>query len=529
MQYYSQFQQDKFVYENFFSGSTEGFFVDIGAYDGVSEGSNSLFFEKLGWTGICIEPLREQFELLKQNRSCECYNCAISDKDGSAYFLNIITGPKTLSLLVDNFKAEEIQNFENILKLNNNQYEKILVDTRLFSSIVKDKRKVNYLSIDVEGAELSVLKTIDFNYYDIEVLTIENNNNTSDIKNFFADKPYTMVKNLGCDEVYVKNTILNKYATKSKLVIANMYRAKNKSSFFAIHQAINKLPEFDIEFHILWDDADYKDEWSEKIDQLDCKIISYSTKQLDDYCREYGIPEELISKFVNFKAIYFILQGHYLKTKYKKDYYLIYDDDIVFGSDITEFKQCLKEEAPCLIHEPLNSHCDKVMANTLFNLYENSFEYYKQANPYMLGFNAGIQGIRLDIYEDFLEREYFQYLLNLFDYRGIYDENGKEITGPERTMIDTQQQSFFGLMNIIRSKKPPRILTPSEYFVCPNWGHHPIYGNIDPANEYEGWDVNMKSNIIHFIGHTLLEGIYYGKPKQYHKLVDEYLKQHNLI
>ncbi len=39
-----------------------------------------------------------------------------------------------------------------------------------------------------------------------------------------------------------------------------MYRAKNKSSFFAIHQAITRLDEFDIEFHILWDDLNYRDE-----------------------------------------------------------------------------------------------------------------------------------------------------------------------------------------------------------------------------------------------------------------------------
>lgn len=327
----------------------------------------------------------------------------------------------------------------------------------------------------------------------------------------------------------LKNIASNKFMEKYKLVIANMYRAKNKSSFFAIHQALNRLAEFDIEFHILWDDINYKDEWTEKIDNLGCNIIPYSTEQLNDYCREYGISEEVISKFKNFKAIYFILQAHYLKTKYKKNYYLIYDDDIIFGSDITEFKNCLKEEIPCLIHEPLNSHCDKVMANVIFNLYENSFEYYRQVNPSLYGFNAGIQGISLDMYEDFLKPEYFNFMLSLFNYNGIYDSEGKEITGPERTMIDTQQQSFFGLMNIIRSKKLPEILNPSEYFVCPNWGYHPTYGNIDTTNEYEGWDINMKSKVIHFIGHTVLEGIYYGKPKQYHKLVDEYLKENNII
>jgi lysozyme family protein len=98
-----------------------------------------------------------------------------------------------------------------------------------------------------------------------------------------------------------------------KLVIANMYRAKNKSSFFAIHQALTRLSEFDIEFHILWDDLEYKDEWTDKIDKLNCKLISYTKSQLDQYCLDYGVPQNFINKFVNFKAIYFILHAHYFK------------------------------------------------------------------------------------------------------------------------------------------------------------------------------------------------------------------------
>ena len=106
----------------------------------------------------------------------------------------------------------------------------------------------------------------------------------------------------------------------------------------------------------------------------------------------------------------------------------------------------------------------------LFELYgeQEAFEYYKSVNPQFLGFNAGIQGISLDMYEDFLDPEYFKLMLNLFNYQGIYDSNGKEILGPERSAIDTQQQSFFGIMNIIRSKTKPHILNPDEYFVCTN-------------------------------------------------------------
>ena len=316
---------------------------------------------------------------------------------------------------------------------------------------------------------------------------------------------------------------------KKKLVISNMYRAKNKSAFFAIHQALHILKEFDIEFHILWDDIDYVDEWTEKINALDCIIVPYTKEKLQTYCLDYGITQEIINKFIDFKAIYFIIHAHYLKSNNICNYYLIYDDDIILKEDLQEFKYCLENEIPCLISEPLNSNCDKSMANSLFALYDNSIEYYRMINPNLYGFNAGIQGISLDMYEDFLEPEYFNFLINLFNYSGILDKDGKEITGPERSLIDTQQQSFFGIMNIIRSKKEPIILDPKDYFICPNWGYHPIYGEINPINEFGGWDINMKSKIIHFIGHTVFEGVYYGKPEMYHKLVDEYLKKENII
>jgi hypothetical protein len=296
-----------------------------------------------------------------------------------------------------------------------------------------------------------------------------------------------------------------------------------------MHQAVTKLYEFDIEFHILWDDPDYRDEWTDKIEKLDCKIVPYTKEQLDQYCLDYGVSQEQINKFVNFKAIYLVLHGHYMKSKGITNYCLIYDDDIILKDDLIQLKSCLREEIPCLINEPMNSMCDKSMAQKLLNLFDNSMEYYSQINPQFLGFNAGFQGVSLDMYEDFLEKDLFIFLLELFDYNGIYDENGKEITGPKRSMIDTQEQSFFGIMNIIRSKKKPVILNPNEYFVCPNWGRHPIYGDLDPTNEYDGWNINMKSKVIHFIGHTVLEGKFYGKPKIFYNLVDEYLKEHSLI
>lgn len=316
--------------------------------------------------------------------------------------------------------------------------------------------------------------------------------------------------------------------SKPKLVISDMYRAKNKVAFFAIHQALTRFPEFDLEFHILWDSLEPVDKWTELIDNLDCKIVPYSKAMLNQYCLDQGISQERVNSFKNFNSIYFIIHAHYMKKNNITDYYLIYDDDIVLQEELSELKECLKNKVPCLLAEPLNPACDKVMANYLVNLYQGALEYYLKINPLKLGFNAGFQGMSLDMYEDFLEPEYFSFLLEMFYYGGIYDKEGKEITGPQRSAIDTQQQSFFSVMNIIRSKTPPHILNTDEYFICPNWGVHPIYGDIDTGNEYQGWDINMKSKVIHFIGHTVLNGVNYGKPEMYHKLVDEYLNKHNI-
>ena len=64
-----------------------GTFVDIGANDGVTI-SNTLYFEKeLGWNGLAIEPIPVAYEKLKVNRSCHTLNACISDREGTAEFL----------------------------------------------------------------------------------------------------------------------------------------------------------------------------------------------------------------------------------------------------------------------------------------------------------------------------------------------------------------------------------------------------------------------------------------------------------
>ena len=66
MSYYSQDGQDKFLIEELFKDKKNGFYVDIGANDGVNL-SNTKILEDIGWDGVCVEPLPQSFnELLNK-------------------------------------------------------------------------------------------------------------------------------------------------------------------------------------------------------------------------------------------------------------------------------------------------------------------------------------------------------------------------------------------------------------------------------------------------------------------------------
>ena len=317
-----------------------------------------------------------------------------------------------------------------------------------------------------------------------------------------------------------------------EIVISNMMRAKNKQSFFALHQIQSKIkalyPNAKVDFHILWDDTNElnlqeEKKWSDLIDkEIEC-LTSYSKDFFNNYVENiYGL--DYVEKFNKYKAIYFIVMAHYLRRVLCKDYYMIYDDDILINNDFKHITDLMLDKIPVLISEPVNVNCDKVLADRLVRTFGNEFaQIYSQRNPQFKGFNAGFQGIDLSIYDNFLSTDRFQIILDLFDYKTIYDENGKEVWGTERFIIDTQQQSFFSLMNVVLSKKEPHILDDNEYYVVPNWGEHPVHGTFNSEDEFGGWGLNLKSHITHFIGHTLGK----GKPKQFLEKVDEYLINNN--
>ena len=198
--FFSQSGQDKCIKNHFFKNLKKGFFVEIGAFDGI-DGSNCFYFEKfMDWNGIAIEPSPVHFEKLKKNRNCICINKAISNKNDYKEFVEVINGYVQMSgIVTDEYK----KTLDIIMKDPRTKMNKFNIKTSTFKEIVGENKIIDYLSIDVEGEENRILESIDFNYFNIKVLSVENNYpEQNNYNNLLKDKGFTYFDKYGVDEIY---------------------------------------------------------------------------------------------------------------------------------------------------------------------------------------------------------------------------------------------------------------------------------------------------------------------------------------
>jgi len=205
--YYSQKGQDKFLNECIFNHKKTGFFVEIGAHDGVSF-SNSYFFEKnLQWTGICVEPNPNVFNTLQTNRNCICEQICISDSHAkkpfllcNGYMLEMYSG------LLDTYDPRHLDRIYTEMNIFGGGKQIILIDCCTLKSLF-EKHKVthiDFLSIDIEGGEKTALQSIDFAAVTIDVIVVENNFNETHLKEYLECQGYALKEHIGRDDIYIR-------------------------------------------------------------------------------------------------------------------------------------------------------------------------------------------------------------------------------------------------------------------------------------------------------------------------------------
>lgn len=203
--YMSQLGQDQLFNERFLKNKRNGFFLDIGAHDGQT-GSNTYFFEKeLGWQGICFEPLPHLFKQLKECRDCICINACVGSTEGRVPFLHLNSVDEQLSGMCSTYDKRQLDVVMNDLSVYGGDC-KIMQLPCVRLNDVLDRygiTHVDYFSLDTEGSELEILKSIDFSKVKIDMMSVENNFHEPFIREFLESKGFFFVEHVVVDDIYV--------------------------------------------------------------------------------------------------------------------------------------------------------------------------------------------------------------------------------------------------------------------------------------------------------------------------------------
>lgn len=182
-----------------------GVFLDIGANDGVTI-SNTYYLEsKFGWTGLAIEPIPSVFEKLKMNRACRAIHGCVTAVPGNAKFIEVVGGPHMLSTLATHNTGLTARRLAKKAKKKGATLNEIEVKCYNLNELTRlhGITKVDFLSVDTEGGELDILKSINFDELPVKVISVENNYYVNSIRSYLESKGFLYIGTFKVDEIYL--------------------------------------------------------------------------------------------------------------------------------------------------------------------------------------------------------------------------------------------------------------------------------------------------------------------------------------
>ncbi|XP_023339047.1 uncharacterized protein LOC111709551 [Eurytemora carolleeae] len=195
-----QYNQAVEVDKLFNSSLHQGFFIEAGGYDGETF-SNTLFFElQRKWTGLLVEANSGLFQTLKgKNR-----NIWISPG-----CLSLTSKPINTEFETNDYLGGIVGDEQDLALKSTEQKTCIPLYTLL---LALGNPTVHYFSLDIEGAELKVLKTIPWKLVDIWLVGIEachmgdfdKTESRKDMIEFMEKQGYKLIGTIGVDDIFIK-------------------------------------------------------------------------------------------------------------------------------------------------------------------------------------------------------------------------------------------------------------------------------------------------------------------------------------
>ena len=183
MNHYSQNNED-IIIQNYFQGFT-GRLLSIGENDGVTLSNVRALIEK-GWQGDLVEPSPSAYSMLemlyKDNDNVTTHKLAIADKNGTMELLDMAShlGRSDTSLLSTLIPSET-------KRWIGTEFKPVKVKTSTYKKFTKLKASYDFISIDAEGMDLTILQQIDFT--NVKCICVEWNNDATTSAAFRAVVP----------------------------------------------------------------------------------------------------------------------------------------------------------------------------------------------------------------------------------------------------------------------------------------------------------------------------------------------------
>ena len=168
---FSQLHQDSWVVSET-NGKRNGFFVEIGAFDGTNL-SNSLLLERdYGWSGILVEPSPAFTIPILSTRKAKLCAQPVDSQSGNTVTMLFMTQKPEVSAI------SRVANNDRNAEQRKKEHVQIEMSTiGLMDLLVKYNAPdvIDYISIDTEGNEFDILENFDFRRFDIRLFSIEHN------------------------------------------------------------------------------------------------------------------------------------------------------------------------------------------------------------------------------------------------------------------------------------------------------------------------------------------------------------------
>lgn len=198
----SQYGEDTALWD-LFGGKLDGFFIEVGAYDGMHL-SVSYAFEAVGWKGVLIEALPEMAAKCQENRpGSRVVQAALSAPGtGPTMRFTVAQGQEVLSYLHSD------AHHQRLIQTSKVATREVSVPVTTMNEVLREHTgPIDFASIDVEGAEVNLLSGFDLERFKPRVLLIEDSTLAQDtpVLRYMSQKPsYRLYGTVGINRLYIR-------------------------------------------------------------------------------------------------------------------------------------------------------------------------------------------------------------------------------------------------------------------------------------------------------------------------------------